>query len=148
MAVNRVTTTGLIVLLLIGVSSAAIDNVTVAPASISGSVNWIVSNSSVTVLREFTETCQVEFSYVSDQPVSVWLSVEASAQGLVVLPDGRPCVNELSCFASKAVDPTRRYFLLAETLYQTDAYVSLNSSAAVASEAGKPRSLIGSWPLV
>ena len=87
-------------------------------------------------LYEFIEFCQFDFSYTSDQEVSIWLSVEARGQSLLVLPDGRPCVNVTACGASKTLNPQHRYFLLAENLSNGNARIRLNITAVASSQSG------------
>ena len=89
-----------------------------------------------TVLGEFTQTCQLNFSYVSDQPVSVWLSLDTDAQSLLILSNGRPCVDRTSCIVSQVLDPQRRYFLLGKNDVDAEASVVLNFTAAASSAAG------------
>ena len=151
MSVKQLFVLGVMVLLTGAVRCADVETITVSPAAISSSLAWTVDGASAglasaSLLHEFTETCQINFSYVSNQPISMWLSVEDSAQALLILPEGRPCLNQTACFASKNVDPTRRYFLLAENLYTRDAILDLNYSAAASSTAGTSDSFSG-FPL-
>lgn len=86
-----------------------------------------------------SDTCQLNFSYVSDQPVSVWFSLEGFAEKLLVLPDGRPCINQTSCTASAFIDRHKQYVVLAEyvpDISSSTANVVLNFSAAVPSASG------------
>lgn len=111
----------------------------VSPTVVTGSGQQNIYNNSngfSSTLHAFTGTCQLNFSYVSNQPVSVWLSVENQAQALLVLPSGRPCINQTFCSASLNVEPRRTYFLLAENRFDKDARVTYNFSAAVSSAAG------------
>lgn len=117
-------------------------NIDVSPTALSGRRSFGVRSSSYLptgAVLEVSDACQLNFSYVSDQPVSVWFSLEGYAQTLLVLPDGRPCVNKTTCTASAFIDRHKQYVLLAEYLPEvsgSSANVVLNFSAAVPSASG------------
>lgn len=105
----------------------------------SSSESFDVYNSSYgfpSTLKEFTGSCQLNFSYVSTVPISAWLSVEDEPQALLVLPNGRPCVNRMFCSVITNLNLNRRYFLLAENLSGSTARLILNTTAAASSASG------------
>lgn len=123
-------------------------DIDVSPTAVSGRRSFGVRSSSYLptgAVLGVSNACQLNFSYVSDQPVSVWFSLEGYAQTLLVLPNGRPCVNKTTCTASAFIDRHKQYVLLAEYLPEvsgSSANVVLNFSAAIPSASGSLSSAV------
>lgn len=118
----------------------SIETVVVSPTIAQGSLTHAyapsTSYSFSNDVLEVANTCQLNFSYVSDQPVSVWLSLDSQAQTLQLLPNGRPCVNQTVCRANTYLNPSKRYYVLTENFAQDTATIILNYSASASSESG------------